>query len=290
MQDDLRRGALYAIAAAGAFSLTGACVKAASTQSPNEVVVFFRSAVSLLLLLPWMLRGGYAATVRTQRLGGHLLRAAFGVCAMYCFFFAIAHLHLAEAILLTYSTPLWIPFIAWAWLGERPAPLTLAASLLGFVGLAVIAGPEGARLSGWAGLVGVASGLLAAAAMVSIRRISDTEPAARIVFYFSLLATLISALPLLWAWKRPDLPTLWLLLGAGATATAGQLLLTRAYASAPAARVGPFTYAAVLFSALLAWLIWDEGVEGRFVLGAVAVVAACVLAGWQRKEQQLIDD
>ncbi|HEX4895610.1 MAG TPA: DMT family transporter [Solimonas sp.] len=286
MQDDLRRGALHAIYAAAAFAVTGACIKAASADTPNEIVVFVRCLVSLLVLAPWLLRQG-GAGIRTQRLGGHLWRAAFGVAAMYSFFYAIARLPLAEAMLLTYSTPLWVPFIAWFWIQERPPLVVFPAILLGLVGIALIVKPGAQAIPWQAGLVGAASGVLAGCAMVSIRRISDTEPATRIVFYFALMATAISAIPLLWAWQVPSPRSLALLIGAGLFATVGQLNLTSAYSLAPAARVGPFTYFAVIFSALLAWLLWDEAPDRWSVLGAGLVVATCVLVSWRRPEPQL---
>jgi len=286
MQDNLRRGARHAIQAAAAFAVTGACIKAAAPSTPNEVVVFIRCLVSLLALLPWLLRLG-VGSLRTQRIGGHLWRSAFGVLAMYAFFYAIGRLPLAEAMLLTYSTPLWIPFIAWLWIGERPPLVALPATLLGLAGIALIVKPGHAELDWVAGLIGVASGVLAACAMVSIRRISDTEPALRIVFYFALMATAITAIPLLWAWQTPSLEALMLLIGAGLFATVGQLNLTQAYSYAPAARVGPFTYTAVLFSAGLAWLIWDEALDRWSALGAVLVIATCVMVSWRRLEPQL---
>src|SRR5688500_3392294 len=95
-RDDLRRGALFALLAAAAFAVMSACIKAASASVGTEVIVFFRSAVSLVVLLPWLLSRGLGA-LATRRPGAHLWRAAFGTCAMYCFFYAIAHLHLAEA-------------------------------------------------------------------------------------------------------------------------------------------------------------------------------------------------
>lgn len=290
MTNDLRRGAGYAVSAAAAFSLTGVCIKLASATASNEIVVFFRCAVSLAVLLPWLLRRGGIQALYTQRPGGHLLRAVLGCAAMYCFFYTIAHMHLAEAMLLTYSTPLWIPFIAWLWIAEKPASATLAASALGLIGLALIVKPGdlGANLT--VGLVGVASGVFAAGAMVNIRRISDTEPAERVVFYFAALGTLISALPLAWAWRTPDPQTLLMLTGAGLFATIGQLYLTRAYACAPAARVGPFTYTAVVFSALLAWVLWGETMDRWSILGSLVVIASCVLAGWRRREPQMIED
>src|SRR5581483_11761771 len=187
-------------------------------------------------------------------------RAGFGAAAMYCFFYAIAKLPLAAAMLLTYSTPLYVPFIAWIWIAERPPLIVFPAAIIGIVGIGFIVRPSsGFDLA--AGLVGALAGVLAAGAMVGIRRISDTEPASRIVFYFALLATIIAAVPMTWAWRTPDLRESALLIATGLTATWGQLCLTRAYSLAPAARIGPFTYTSVVFSALLAWWLWGESLD-----------------------------
>jgi drug/metabolite transporter (DMT)-like permease len=278
--DNLPRGALFAVLAAAAFALMAAGVKAASALVPGEVIVFFRSAVGLLVLLPWLLRHGTGA-IRTRRLGGHLWRAAFGVCAMYAFFYALAHLHLAEAILLTYSTPLFIPFIAWAWIREPPPPVIFPAVALGLAGIALIARPAAGLAVSSASVAGVLSGVCAAAAMVSIRRLADTEPATRVVFYFSALSTLITAVPLAWSWSAVPAPALALLVGIGVLATLGQLCLTRAYALAPAARIGAFTYVAVVFGGLIGWALWRERPDAASVSGMALVVGCCLLAGWR---------
>lgn len=55
---------------------------------------------------------------------------------------------------------------------------------MGFIGIAMILKP-GSGLFQEAGLIGLASGLLAAFATVGIRRMADTEPAARVVFSFT---------------------------------------------------------------------------------------------------------
>ena len=278
--DNLRLGAVFAVLAAAAFALMAAGVKAASALVSSELIVFFRSAVGLLVLLPWVLRHGRGA-LRTSRLGGHLWRAAFGVCAMYAFFYALGHLDLAEAIVLTYSTPLFIPFIAWAWIDEPPPPVIFPAVALGLVGIVLIAHPQTSFTASPASVAGVLSGICAAAAMVSIRRIADTEPAPRVVFYFSALSTLVSAVPLAWAWSAVSAPALALLVGVGVLATLGQLCLTRAYSLAPAARVGAFTYVAVVFGGLIGWALWDERPDAASAWGMALVIACCLLASWR---------
>ena len=64
-------------------------------------------------------------------------------------------------------------------------------------------------------------------------------------------------------------------------ATVGQLNLTRAYAHAPAARVGPFSYTSVIFSALLAWLIWGEALDRWSLLGIV--IGWSILSAWRER-------
>jgi len=267
--EDLRRGALLMIASGLLFSTMGALVKYLSAELPNEMVVFFRSVMGLLALLPWVLHRGLGQ-LKTKRLRGHLGRGLAGVSAMYCYFYAIAHLPLAEAVLLNYSTPLFIPFIAALWLGEQVSPRLWVAIGTGFVGIVLILKP-GLGLFTPVSLIGLASGLFAALAMVSIRRLSNTEPTLRIVFYFSLVCTAVSAVPLAWRWQTPD-PGLWiLLLGMGALASLAQLLLTRAYAHAPAAQVGPFTYSTVVFAAAIGWIFWSE-IPDLLSFGGTALV------------------
>ena len=278
--DDLRAGAFFAVLAAACFAVMSACVKAASAHAGTELIVFFRSGVSLLLLLPWLLRRGLGV-LATRRPGAHLWRAAFGTCAIFSFFYAIAHLHLAEAILLTYSTPLFIPFIAWAMLREPPPPVIFGAIALGFAGIALIAKPGAGHPLSLATWVGVLSAVCAASALVGIRRMSDTEPAPRIVFYFSALSTLVAAVPAALAWQTPDAPQLALLLGVGVFATAGQLSLTHAYGLAPAARIGAFTYSSVVFGGLIAWAVWGDVPDATSMAGMALVFACCMLAGWR---------
>ncbi len=127
-------------------------------------------------------------------------------------------------------------------------------------------------------MIGALSGLLAAVAMVSVRGMSVTEPTVRTVFYFSAISTVVSAVPLLWAWRTPTVPALALMALAGFFATQGQLLLTRGYALAPAARVGPYTYMTVTFASAIGWILWREIPDSMTIAGAVLIGVSGVLA------------
>jgi len=113
---------------------------------------------------------------------------------------------------------------------------------------------------------------------VGIRRLTRTEPVARIVFYFGLTASVAAAGPALVTWREPSPRTWAVLLLMGLFATLGQLTLTRAYSHAPAALAGPFLYAGPVFAGLLDWVIWGVLPDALFALGAVLVVMAATLA------------
>ena len=267
----LVRGAFFIVASELSFALSAATIKSVSASLPNESIVFFRNLFGILALTPLLIRAG-TNILQTERLHLHLVRSGFGMGAMYCFFYALAHISLADSMLIKSTIPLIIPFVALIWLQENISHRVSLAGTLGFIGVLLIFKPDGDM--NWASLVALVSSLMAAIAFVSVRKLSATEPPLRIVSYFAIIGLSISAIPLIWAWQTPT-PSQWLMLmGVGLTTTIGQLLLTRGYQSAPASRVGIFTYTSVPFGAFLSWLFWNELLEPNSLIGAVLILLA----------------
>ena len=273
---ELLRGALFLLTGELLFATMGAMVKTVTQALPMEMAVFFRNAFGLLVLLPLIHRHGGLALYRTGHFPLHALRAVVGLSAMYCFFYTLGRLPLADGVLLKMTAPLFIPLIAWAWLGEGATRLALLAVPVGFVGVILVLQPHGELQA--AALVGLLGGALVALAKVSVRRLTGREPVLRIVVWFTTLSTALSALPLLWHWRTPDAAQWALLLGLGAVGSAAQLVMTRGYACAPAGQLSPLTYSSVLFGAGYGYLLWGEVPHGRFVLGALLIALAGMLA------------
>ena len=273
---DLPRGAAFMTAAGLFFAGMGLSVKLASASMSSAQVVFIRNALGLVALLPWLPALG-AGGLRTRRLPNHLLRGVLGLLNMYCLFYAIGRLRLADAILLNYSTPLLMPLVERFWLGE-PLPRRVWAPIgVGFAGIALVLKP-GLGVFQPAAAVALAAAVFGATAQVGVRRLTATEPPTRIVFYFAIVSVLISAVPAVPAWTAPPAALWWVLIAMGVLATLGQMSLTRAYAQAPAAQVGPFIYTSVVFAALLDWLFMGTVPDGISLAGAVLVMAAGALA------------
>jgi len=269
------------VAAAFLFAVMSVMVKLLSHELPNAMVVFLRSVLSLLVLAPLLLRGG-PSQLKTARPREHALRGTLGMAAMYCFFFVIAKLGLAEALLLNYSLPLFIPLVERAWLGEPTPPGIWKPIALGMLGLVLILKP-GLALFQPVAMIGVLGAVMAATAQVGIRRLTLTESVSTIVFYFAVSSTLIGLGPALYHWVTPSvaaIPWIVIMVLAG---TVAQLVMTRAYQLAPAAEVGPFIYGSVAFAALFDWLIFSRHPDGLSSLGTALVIVAGVIALRGRK-------
>ena len=248
-RQNIARGAFFIVASELSFAFSAAIIKLASSDLPNESIVFFRNFLGLLILIPLILKSD-SKILTTDRLHLHLLRAGFGMTAMYSFFYAVGQIALGDSVLIKSTIPLIIPFMSAVWLQEKITPQIIIAGIIGFVGVFLILKPDGDM--NWASLIALASSFFAAIAFVTVRKLSATEPPLRIVSYFAIFGLTISSIPMLWNWQTPTLTQFIMLVGVGLTTTIGQLLLTRGYQNAPASSVGIFTYTSVPLALFLA--------------------------------------
>lgn len=270
VRDDVGRAAALLLASSFLFAAMGVLVKVAHRGLPFEEIVLFRNVLGLAVLAPWIAAAGRDAWA-TPRVRLQVVRGLAGLLAMFCFFRTIGRLPLADALLLNYTMPLFIPFFARWWLDERMTRGLWAALGVGFVGVVFMIRPTPGLFRPDA-IVGLGAGFFAALAMVSIRRLSSTEPPLRTVVWFGLVGALASAPVAVPRWRWPS-PGEWAVLaGVAALASTAQILLTRGYTAAPATRAGPFVYSAVVFGGIFDWLVWGH------VPDALSIAGACLIA------------
>lgn len=286
-----RLASAYIIASGFMFALMGAGIKLVSNDVGTELVVFFRNLFGFIVILPFVLRNGVSG-LRTKIPLWHIARSLAGLGAMYCFFYSIAHIPLSESVLLSYTTPLFAPILAYLFLRETVTRSLIYAIMLGFVGVTFLLNPDFETFS-WVALVALCSGMFAALAMICIRRMSTSEPASLVIFYYGLICTAVSAIPLMGipvvdafffnmsgreVIPLPDNNLILILFGVGVFATLGQFCLTRGYSMAAVAQVGPFMYSTVVFATVLGWFFWQEMPTLFSAFGIILVVIAGSIA------------
>ncbi len=273
----------YALLSAASIALMATFVRAASAELPRSEIVFFRNFISLIILLPFATRR--RLSLRTKKFGLHLFRAVFGVAAMYMYFYAIAHLPLADAVLLNYTSPLFISFFAFILLGEQLNRNRKFSIMLGFFGVCFLFHPSSA-IASFAGLLGLLSGVSAGLAQVSIRKLSATEPGLLIVTMFALFGSAFTLIPMLSEFIMPDAWGWTALIGVGFFGNLGQLSMTRAYTLAPASQVSPLGYFGLVFAGLIGLLFWNETPDHWMLIGTLFIVAAGILVAREHVEPQ----
>lgn len=273
---DVLAGGLYIATAELLFAAMGSAIRMASVELDNAMIVFGRNLVGAAILLAWFLARGDLRRLATRVPHLHLLRGLSGTGAMYCFFYAIAHMPLAEAMLLKLTAPLFIPLIALFWLGEPLGWRIPLALTIGFSGVLVILAPDGQGVEPVA-LVALAGGALAALAKVTVRRLTRSESAELIVCYFALTGLLVSIIPLPWLWESPSPAAAGWVAATGLLATGGQLMLSRGMARAPAGRLAPFSFLSVVFGAFLGWWFWEEAITLSTIGGALLILTSALV-------------
>lgn len=279
-------GSYWMLLAGLGFALMGACVKAGAARFNPGELVFYRSLfglISISLLVQWQRK-----SLRTAVLGCHLRRSALGGVALVLFFYAIAHLPLATAITLNYTSPLFLALLSpWLLAQERPVNSRTrfrlsACIVVGFIGVCLLLQPVWQSSLGWAGIAGLCSGLGAALAYVHVKQLGlYGEPDWRTVFYFTLVCTLGSGLWMLGQrFTFPGLDDLPLLLALGASATLSQLAMTRAYRTGQTLTVASLAYSTVVFATLLGVWVWHEPLTGLEVLAMLLIIVVGILSSY----------
>ncbi|MCC2615303.1 DMT family transporter [Aestuariibacter halophilus] len=280
LQSAIFVGGLCLIIAELLFAGVGALVKHLSLTLSHTQLVFFRNLFALIVLLPWLQRNGISG-LRTAHPGLHLFRSVLGLLAMYCFFMVLANMPLAPAMMALLTAPFIVPIVARVWLKEAVTHQTVFAMLIGFVGVAAVLQPGSMQWSGYAGLA-VLCAVIVAINKCSIRKLSETEPSARIVFYFTFLSVLVSAIPLPFDWHTIA-PMDWLGLAVmGGLAGIGQLLMTKAFQLASPVKIGLLTYSSVVFAAFLGYTFWGEPISQGLIVGTLLIIWAANITLRQR--------
>lgn len=233
---------------------------------------FFRSTFGLLFSLPLLHRPGLAL-LRTNQFQLYLLRGGLGAASMLASFWALTHLPMAQAVAISFSTPLFVTIGAVFLLGEIVRARRWTAVAVGFLGVLLIMRPGSLHFSADM-LVALGGAMLAASAYISIKFLSRSEPADAIVIYMSLIMSLVS-LPLAVAtWTWPDaIGWLWAVL-VGLLGTAGQITMTRAYHMGEVSALAPLNYLQLPVVSILAWFAFAQSIDAGTIAGAAIIIAA----------------
>lgn len=266
------RAALLMLCSTVFFGLMVIAIRLASETLHTFEIAFFRNFFGLVAALPLLVRHG-PDLLKTTQLPRYGIRCAIGVVSMMAGFWAIGHLPLAQAVALSYSTPIFVTIAAVIFLHEQVRARRWIAVGLGFVGVLIIVRPGSANFSAGT-LVALVAAVLSGIVSIQIKQLSQVDPADRIVFLTTLIWVPMSLVPALTVWEWPQGITWLWVMAAGMMGTAGHMLWTRALKLGDVSALTPISFTQLPIVALAGWLLFQEPVDRWTAIGATVIFAA----------------
>ncbi len=278
---------LLAVVAIGMGSGIDAMVKAVAPDAGLQHLLAWRFLFGGLIALS-VFRAQKRAMPAPSAIRFHTMRGLVQLACAFTFFFALMHLPLAVATIIGFTAALMVPFVARVLLGERITPVALIATIIGFSGaaLAVMGRPQNGEASElW--MWGVASCFLAALlyafGLVLLRMRATMEDATTIAMFTNVVPA-VALLPITFGMTGwPELSDIPLFLMFGVFGYLTWYVMTLAYARAPAQRLAPLEYTALIWSGLFGSVFFAEYPGWQTWLGGVIIIGACLIVAFEER-------
>ena len=280
-QEHVVRGMVAAVGAFFMFSLMAVFAKLLSENHSVIEIAFYRNLIATMpFLVLIFIFGRREILVIKSRPAAVGARAVLGSISLMTTFAAFSIMPMAETTVLLFTASLFIPILGVIVLREHVGPYRWAAVLIGFVGVFIMASPAG-NVSTLGIAVALTASLMHAVLQIVLRYLGKYESPETVTFYFVVIGTLVTALPLPFVAVTPTVDEIPLFFGVGLTGAAAQWLLSVAFRNAPAAVVTVFNYTGIVWAMLFGWLIWNDFPMPMVLVGAVVVVGSNVLMIWR---------
>ena len=281
-------GMSAALAAFFLFTLMNVFAKLLAERHSVIEIAFYRNLIALLPFLVMLgVFGKRQITLIRAKPFLVILRAVLGAVSLMITFAAFSLMPMADTTVLLFTSSLFIPVLGMLILKESVGPWRWSAVLIGFLGVAIMAQPGGQVVPLGIGLA-LGAALLHATLQIVLRYLGRYERPETITFYFFLIGTVVSALPLPWLAVMPSREEIPWLLGVGLSGAGAQWCLTVAFRHAQASIVTVFNYSGIVWATLFGWLIWGEFPLPVVMIGATIVVLSNAVVIWREARQRRI--
>lgn len=251
----------------------------AESQSSYQIT-FYRALIGALFIAPIALRPMLIGRTGPKPGGslnwfGYLKRVFFLYLGMLTYFVAIGAMHLADAVALNSSIPLFTVLFAGIFLAEAMTVQRWGAVIAGFAGVLIVVRPGFAEF-GWPAVLAVSSAAFYALSYVELKILARTEPANRIIFYQNIAMTPVALAPALFFWLPPAWADVPWMLGVGVAGALAHMCSTRAYAAADISVAAVFDSLRLPMAAVMGAILFNDRLEIWVAVGGLIIVGSSV--------------
>jgi drug/metabolite transporter (DMT)-like permease len=254
------------------FAFNSAVGKWLVAKYPIGEFMLLRSALTLLLLSPFIWHAGRAAFTNVPRPGIQVLRVLFSSCEVAMFFWAVSYLPLADTTTFYLAGPIYVTALSVLLLRERVGWRRWTAVLIGFTGVVIALRPSASSFT-LPALIALAGSVTYALVMITTRMLRQTNDVMLMTTYFiGAVAFGLATAP--FGWVTPTAFDVLCLAGVGFANIAAQFCVIRSLKLASASVVVPYQYTLIVWSVVFGWLMFAELPDTYTLAGAAIIVAA----------------
>jgi drug/metabolite transporter (DMT)-like permease len=282
-QSNTTRGVVCMVLGSTLLTTNDAITKWLTQEYPVSQVWCLRTVFVLVLIILLAPRyGGYRALL-PNRIPAQLLRAVLFFSTTLLIVTGLSLLPLAQMVAIVFGSPIFVAALAPVFLRERVNGVRWLVIGIGFVGVLFILRPDPTTV-GAASLIALAAAVSSALRDLVTRRISSRENSISILFCSSLLVVAI-ALPIApWLGWVGVQPAAWALLFVnGVLNGAAHFLIIEALRFGEASVVTSYRYSALLWGAILGFVIWGDVPDLWVAAGGVLIVGSGLFLLYQER-------
>ena len=252
-------------------AVTGIVRHLGTDMSPVQAA-FIRYAMGVVIMAPIILRVRWTR-IASGRVGMFLTRGLVHGAGVMLWFYAMAHIPIAEVTALGFTAPIFTTIGATLFLGEKVRARRIGAVLMGFAGALIILRPGIAVIDPGA-IAQLVAAPLFAASFILAKKLTETDPTRVIVGGLTIIVTLVLLVPALLVWRTPTPVELGWLFATASFATAGHLTLTQAFRAAEITATQPVAFLQLVWATLLGYYAFGETPDMFTWIGAAVIVAS----------------
>ena len=240
---------------------------------PVGQVIGLRQAATLLVLIPYVMLFSRWSALRVVDWSGQLTRGALFIIGSVFIVLSLAELPLATAITMLFASPIFMVMLSAPLLGERIGRHRWIAVIGGFAGVLIILRP-GAEAFQWALLLPLLAAMVNALRDVLTRRLSRTETSIAILFWSNIILMTGGFATLPFGWVPVTADAAFWFVAAGIFNGSAHFCIIEALRTGEASVVAPIRYTALLWAAVIGFIVWGELPEIWLWAGAAVMVAS----------------
>lgn len=273
---------LLMLAAGFNSSLLHLGVRYVGPELPSIEIVFLRAMFTLVATAPFVFRPGKVSW-RTNNLSLQMLRGVVGVGSMWMWYYALANMPLADAGVLSFTTPIFITIGAALYFRESVGAVRASAVVVGLIGAVVVLKPGVAVVSP-AAIAAVLSSILWAGSLLIAKDLARYDSTITISFYQPLLVAPIAGLAAIPVWVMPS-GSAWLaLMAMGIVAAIGNFAYVQALRMTDASTLMPADYVRLLWMVMWGYFVFSEVPGWSTWLGAALIVGSTFYVTWRQSQ------